>query len=476
MQQVSETAVVVGPAGEEIYTDAHGRIKVQFHWDREGRHDDHSSCWMRVVQPWAGSNWGVQFIPRIGMEVVVTFSGGDTDAPLVTGAVYNATHPPPFALPEHKTQSGLRSRSSPGGSGSNELRFEDAAGAEEIFVHAQKDLREVVRNDHALAVGRDEAVQITGNRSTLIEGNHVRVIKGSEVATIEGNMVLHVVGKQHIKVDAKGGDTGGASDASGTSTGAPGGESAPSPAEALAGALAAGAAPPALVPERRRALLADFSSQLAQLPAEQSATGAELQRIAEQGLDLADALRTQVNSVRDMARQAQAQPELGGDMLERALRAFEQARTTQMDLAQLYATVMATDCHSDAARDAATAIVKDLILEAAMRAGEIERLCSGLRAFGAGGASGAFFGGGGAPGDTTEFQDIPITFKKLGKDGKPTTVTKPGGMAVEVEGPSSLTVKDGYQIEAGGCTVDMVDGQCTITGAIVTVKGLIFLN
>src|SRR5690606_27366984 len=134
-----QTATVVGPSGEEIHTDEHGRIKVQFHWDRGGRFDENSSCFVRVVQPWAGNNWGFLWLPRIGMEVAVTFVDGDVDRPIVTGCLYNDANQPPY-LPGEKTKSTIKSQSSPGGDGFNELRFEDAAGSEEIFLHAQKDL------------------------------------------------------------------------------------------------------------------------------------------------------------------------------------------------------------------------------------------------------------------------------------------------------------------------------------------------
>src|SRR5262249_45632384 len=140
LQQTTETAVVVGPSGEEIHVDSEGRVKVQFPWDLEGKHDDTSSCWLRTMQPWAGASWGSQFIPRVGMEVVVLFVGGDVDRPLIAGSVANGVNPMPFSLPAKKTQSGIKTRSSPGGDGSNELRFDDAKGAEQVYLHAQKDL------------------------------------------------------------------------------------------------------------------------------------------------------------------------------------------------------------------------------------------------------------------------------------------------------------------------------------------------
>ena len=132
LQQVVETAVVVGPAHEEVYTDEHGRVKVQFPWDLAGKNDARSSCWVRVAQAWAGAGWGFQFVPRIGMEVVVTFVGGDVDRPLITGCVPNAINVPPFMLPAQRTRSGIRTRTTPKGEGGNELSFEDRKGAEEI--------------------------------------------------------------------------------------------------------------------------------------------------------------------------------------------------------------------------------------------------------------------------------------------------------------------------------------------------------
>src|SRR5262249_50896037 len=137
-RQVAESAVVVGPPGHEIHTDEHGRVKVQFHWDLEGKRNDQSSCWLRVSQAWAGAGGGAIFLPRVGMEVLVTFLGGDLDRPIVTGCVYNATHPHPFHLPESKVKSGWLTRSTPNGHGGNELSFLDEHGSEEIHVRAER--------------------------------------------------------------------------------------------------------------------------------------------------------------------------------------------------------------------------------------------------------------------------------------------------------------------------------------------------
>lgn len=201
LHQVTETATVVGPPGEEIHVDEYGRIKVQFHWDLHGKNDEHSSCWLRTMQPWAGAAWGSQFIPRVGMEVVVTFVGGDIDRPMVLGSVYNALHPTPFKLPDNKTQSGIRTRSTPGGAGSNELRFEDAAGSEQVYLHAQKDHDELVENNHTRTVKGDEAVNILRTSRMDVGSDQELNVVGNETVTIAKDFVFHVVGQQIIHID-----------------------------------------------------------------------------------------------------------------------------------------------------------------------------------------------------------------------------------------------------------------------------------
>lgn len=166
----AQTATVTGPAGEEIHTDAHGRIKVKFHWDRLSPTDHSSSCWVRVAQMWGGSGWGTFFLPRIGMEVVVQFLDGNPDRPLVVGCVYNGNNPPPYPLPDKKTVSTIKSNSSIGGDGFNEIRFEDMKDAEEIYMHAQKDLLEEVLNNRTRSVGNNETVSVGGNRSVTVAG------------------------------------------------------------------------------------------------------------------------------------------------------------------------------------------------------------------------------------------------------------------------------------------------------------------
>ena len=208
LQQVAETAVVVGPAHEEIYTDEHGRVKVQFPWDLAGKRDEHSSCWVRVAQAWAGVGWGFQFIPRIGMEVVVTFVGGDVDRPLVTGCVPNAINVPPFLLPAQKTRSGIRTRSTPKGEGGNELSFEDRKGEERIYVHAQCDLDEVierngtrlVKADDTLAVQRDRRETIEGNRTLRVHGRSIEALQGGSVREVLGEACDAVTGNAEVRI------------------------------------------------------------------------------------------------------------------------------------------------------------------------------------------------------------------------------------------------------------------------------------
>ncbi|MEO8650633.1 MAG: type VI secretion system tip protein TssI/VgrG, partial [Acidobacteriota bacterium] len=183
----SQTAIVVGPGGEEIMTDKYGRVKVQFHWDREGKYNEDSSCWVRVAHTWAGGNWGAMSIPRIGMETVVSFMEGDPDQPIITGCVYNPNAMPPYTLPDHKTRSGIKSNSTPGGNGFNEIRFEDKAGQEQIFVNAQKnqdvrvgkDYFEIVKNEKHSIVESNEFYKTGGNQDSSVSGNVKEKVGGS---------------------------------------------------------------------------------------------------------------------------------------------------------------------------------------------------------------------------------------------------------------------------------------------------------
>jgi type VI secretion system secreted protein VgrG len=187
-----QTATVVGPAGEEIYTDVHGRIKVQFHWDREGHRDERSSCWIRSMQPWGGPGWGFVFVPRIGMEVVVSFVEGDPDRPLVIGSVYNGENGTPYPQPDQKTRSTLKTNSTPGGGGYNELRFEDAAGNEEIYLQAQKDFNELVKHNHSTTVRNNQTNAVTCNQTETVGGNQSMTVTGDRTKTIHGNETVVV--------------------------------------------------------------------------------------------------------------------------------------------------------------------------------------------------------------------------------------------------------------------------------------------
>lgn len=203
----TQTAVVVGPSGEEIFTDKYGRIKVQFHWDREGKNNADSACWLRVGTPWAGKRWGMIHIPRVGQEVVVDFEEGDPDKPIVIGSVYNADQMPPYELPKNKTQSGIKTRSSPNGSTSNfnELRFEDKKGSEDIYFHAEKDFHRVVENDDDLKVGHDQIISIKHHRTeTVEEGNEsVTIKKGNRTVTLDQGNDTHQLkqGDRNVVLD-----------------------------------------------------------------------------------------------------------------------------------------------------------------------------------------------------------------------------------------------------------------------------------
>ena len=223
-----QTAIVSGRAGEEIHTDRYGRIKVQFHWDRYGSRDENSSCWIRVAQPWAGQNWGMIAIPRVGQEVVVEFLDGDPDRPIVTGRVYNAEQLPPYALPEHMTRSGIRSHSSQQGGvdNFNEIRFEDLKGAEELRIHAERDQTlntehdrvEYVGNDSHLGIGHDQFASIQGERHLnvvqdaseayerdlhrSVARDSIEVVEGERHLVVQLDSVESLGGEQHLEVAA----------------------------------------------------------------------------------------------------------------------------------------------------------------------------------------------------------------------------------------------------------------------------------
>jgi len=189
-----QTAYVVGPDGEEIYTDEYGRIKVQFHWDRQGVKNDKSSCWVRVASYWAGKMWGAFHLPRIGQEVVVDFLEGDPDRPIVVGSVYNAENMPPYALPDNKTQSTIKSRSSKEGSADNfnEIRFEDKKGSEEVYFQAEKDLNSLIKNDETRDVKHDRKVKIEHDDSKDVTHDLTLTVGHNRTGTVTNDDALTV--------------------------------------------------------------------------------------------------------------------------------------------------------------------------------------------------------------------------------------------------------------------------------------------
>ena len=202
----SQTAVVVGPSSEEIYTDKFGRIKVQFFWDRLGKKDENSSCWIRVAQVWSGKKWGAQFIPRVGQEVLISFLEGDPDRPIVVGSVYNSEQMPAYDLPANKAISGIKTRSTKSGSTENynELRFEDEKGKELFYIHAEKDEQEVIENDQAASIGNDQKITVgndvteeIGNDLTQSVGNNKSLTTAGDHAETVGKGLTLSVGEDH---------------------------------------------------------------------------------------------------------------------------------------------------------------------------------------------------------------------------------------------------------------------------------------
>ncbi|AYC18386.1 Actin cross-linking toxin VgrG1 [Dickeya dianthicola] len=195
-----QIAMVVGPAGEEIYCDKFGRVKLQFPWDRYGASDDQSSCWVRVSQGWAGGQYGLIAIPRIGHEVVVSFLEGDPDQPIVTGRTFHATNPSPYPLPANKTRTSLRT-STHKGAGFNELRFEDQAGQEEVFIHAQKDMNTVVLNNRSTAVNASHTENVGGDQTVVVQHNQTVSVKENQVTEIQGEQTVAVTQNRHTTVN-----------------------------------------------------------------------------------------------------------------------------------------------------------------------------------------------------------------------------------------------------------------------------------
>jgi type VI secretion system secreted protein VgrG len=203
-----QSATVVGPKGEEIYTDEWGRVKVQFHWDRLGKNDEKSSCWLRTAQAWGGGGWGAQFIPRVGDEVLVDFMEGDPDWPIIVGSVYNEANQPLYDLKNNKTQSGIKTRSYPDGPGFNELRFEDKKGEEHVYLQGEKDWNILIKNDKGQNVGHDETLSVANNRTKTVGANQSETIGANKeiqvganhTETIGSNMSLSVGSNASVAV------------------------------------------------------------------------------------------------------------------------------------------------------------------------------------------------------------------------------------------------------------------------------------
>ena len=197
----SQTARVVGPEGEEIHTDEYGRVRVQFNWDREGGHKQDASCWIRVSQNFAGGQYGIMFIPRVGQEVIVDFLEGNPDLPVITGRVYNADHMPPYPLPAEKTKSVIKTRSTTGGGGSHEIRFEDLKDSEQMLIYGQKDLHIRFKNDRVENIEANRSLTVGNSRFEEVKKDyHLKVKDGNRNAEIGGDESLAVGGKMSVKV------------------------------------------------------------------------------------------------------------------------------------------------------------------------------------------------------------------------------------------------------------------------------------
>jgi type VI secretion system secreted protein VgrG len=201
--QGTQTAVVVGPAGEEIYVDKYGRVKIQFFWDREGHFDEKSSCWVRVSQNWAGKRWGIAFWPRIGQEVIVDFLEGDPDRPIIVGRVYNADQMPPYTLPDEKTKSTVKTFSSKGGGGFNEIRFEDKKGKEQIFINAERNEDVRVKENAFETIGASRNLIVGGDQLEDVAGDKHLHVKGNLNEKVDGTVSLQAGGELQVKVAQK---------------------------------------------------------------------------------------------------------------------------------------------------------------------------------------------------------------------------------------------------------------------------------
>jgi type VI secretion system secreted protein VgrG len=472
-RQMLETATVVGPEGEEIHTDEHGRVKVQFHWDREGKRNEASSCWIRAMQAWAGSAWGFQFIPRVGMEVVVGFFGGDPDRPMILGAAYNGANVPPHTLPRNKTESGIRTRSSPGGGGFNELRFDDAAAEERVFLRAQRNLDELVLNDHARIVGGNEMIQVEKDRVLEVKQDHVRTVAGNEIVTIEKNFILHVVGNQHIMIDGAPPQPGGKD--AGRDAESPGG-SGPGPTGALPPPI-----PEPAVPEPWAApAVAALSFFVEQLPPELYDAGKALKERALGLETVASYLGAQASHIDAEIEQMREVPRDGAlahparqrlEALQRRARFLDFEANQLRDTAIVHLAEKETpppglekvtslhEKHLGSVRDRMAAASQSL---AASHAAAAELLPAQQ-------ASGEGFGGGGADPVFREGQEVKFAYTKPGTSEKVETAQ---GSVLDIgSGGGQINSPGGFRIACEGSSIEMTPGGIIINAPMVTILG-----
>ncbi|MDB6048249.1 MAG: Type secretion system Vgr family protein, partial [Pseudomonas sp.] len=196
----TQTAKVTGPQGEEIHCDKFGRVKVKFHWDRRDLEDETTSCWVRVASSWAGANYGAVTLPRVGMEVLVSYLEGDPDKPIVMGCLPNSLNPVPYELPANKTKSVFRSRSSKAAQGFNEVSFEDRNGAELVYLRAQRDMEQLVQNDSRLEVRGERKETIKGNSTTVIKADQNLTVTGARKVQLSAGDHLQVMGSSHTRI------------------------------------------------------------------------------------------------------------------------------------------------------------------------------------------------------------------------------------------------------------------------------------
>jgi len=452
-----ETATVMGPLGEEIYTDEWGRIKIRFPWDVHGPNDDRASCWVRTTQALSGASFGVVATPRVGMGVVVGFLAGDPDRPIVLGTAYDGTHLPPFDLPADKTKTGLRTRSTPSSDGYSELSFDDAVGRERVHLRAERDLTTFVGQDCSREVVRDERIHVAGRRHVEVDGDGSHIARGNQVVTVQKNLLLHVVGRQHIVVD-------GLSDDVGESAGPPE-EEAPDTLDrsveaTLLGATAAMGARAARVSmlveslpddlydagETARTQAHALRDVVLSLTQERDALVERYESLVEGGLapselmTRAGELRRQAELVATTARTARdaiARDSQNASPLEGAGEATAELRKALKD-------------HVDDAASRADGAAREAALVSQMAGSIAESLGRVVPRFPAVPLGGVERGGGGG--------DDVFT-----KDGKVSKMTIKGGGVIEAP--------DGLTISSGGSSISITSAGITIKGDFVDVHG-----